>query len=311
MIRQVLRPGQWLAVFCGLGACGRIGVVELFPTGPFDAPQPIFAPADLPPDTTDADDGDDDPTLTDDMREIYFASNRTTGKNGPHDIWRSTRPNITAPWGSPMVVTELNDPDQEIDDRSPGISGDGFTIWFSSTHGHTDENIYVATRRSREDPWEQPHRVDVLSTAGIDDYGPEPARSGQRITFFQEGTPRRLFEASRTSGTAEWNAPSQIASVNNMPGTKNHMSGFFVSDVELWFAADSDSDATGADSGGYDIYRALRPSIGEPFNDVAPVKGVNGKRRDNDPWLSPDGKILFFTKQDDIRRAIYSATRTE
>ena len=51
--------------------------------------------------------GEDDPSLTADLLEIYFGSRRTGGQ-GFEDIWRATRSSKDAAWGTPENVTALN-----------------------------------------------------------------------------------------------------------------------------------------------------------------------------------------------------------
>ena len=295
MPRHVMYPGVSIALFCGLAACGHVerapdALTDApFPTGSFSAPRRILELAD-PAD-------DDDPTLTDDLLEIYFASTRATGTAGNADIWRSTRLLVTDPWSTPVPVSELN---TTTNDENPGIAGDGLTLWFSSNRdGNVD--IYVSTRGARDQIWSPPVRVPDLSTAA-DDLGAEPARSGLRIAVYGDG-PRRLFESTRPSADALWSVPVPLTSLN-VPDTADNLSGFFVTDLEIWFASTRPGGA-----GMHDIYRAVRPSIDEPFGEPVPVAGLNGPSRDDDPWLSPDGHTVFFTSSITGNQEIYVAER--
>lgn len=282
---------------CGLAACGRaefdkrppVDAADAFPTGPFSAPRRILELAD-PAD-------DDDPTLTDDMLEMYFASTRVTGAAGNADIWRTTRATTTDPWSAPVLVSELN---TARNDENPGISGDGLTMWFSSNRdGGVD--IYVSRRASRAQIWSPPVRVSELSTP-VDDLGAEPARTGRRIALYGDG-PRRLFEATRASADGVWSAPIALDSLNQ-PATADNLSGFFVSDLELWFVSTRPGGA-----GQHDIYRATRPAVDAPFAAPVPVDGVNTASRDDDPWLSPDGHTLFLVSSVTGNQEIYVAER--
>lgn len=289
-----MRRGASLALICGLAACGRAQFDErpadaAFPTGAFGAPRRILELAD-PAD-------DDDPTLTDDTLEIYFASTRVTGTAGNADIWRATRAQRTDPWSAPVVVSELN---TTRNDENPGISGDGLTLWFSSNRdGGVD--IYVSTRATRTQVWSPPVRVAELSTP-VDDLGAEPARDRRRIALYGDG-PRRLFEATRATDDGLWSAPVALDSLNQ-PATADNLSGFFVSDLELWFASTRPGGA-----GQHDIYRATRPSVDAPFETPVGVAGINGPSRDDDPWLSPDGHTLFFVSSVTGNQEIYVAER--
>jgi len=280
-----------MVLVCGLGACGEVKLPPPdapFPTGAFSAPQPIVELADPA--------ADDDPTLTDDMLEIYFASTRVTGKDGNADIWRATRVRATDPWSAPALVRELN---TTKNDENPGIAGDGLTLWFSSNRdGNTD--IYVSTRGARDQLWGTPMRVPELSTA-VDDLGAEPARTGLRIAVYAD-SPRRLFEATRASETAPWSVPVPLTALN-VPDTADNLSGFFVSDLEIWFTS------TRPGAADHDLYRAVRPSLDQPFGEPIPVDGINSRSRDDDPWLSPDGHTLVFTSDISGNQEIYVAER--
>jgi hypothetical protein len=290
VILQALFRGRWLALLCGLGACGEVeSDPPPFPDGTFAAPRLLLELSDPAQ--------EDDPTLTDDMLEIYFASTRATGQAGNADIWRSTRPGVTDPWSAPVLVDELN---TTRNDENPGISGDGLTLWLSSNRD-SGIDIYVSTRGDRGQRWSTPVRVAELSSA-VDDLGAEPARSRLRIALYGDN-PRRLFESTRDSATAAWTAPAPIDALN-LPATENNLSGFFVGDLELWF-----SSTRPGGLGLHDIYRAVRPSIGEPFGTPTPVPGINSRFRDDDPWLSPDGHTLYFTSTATGNQEIYVAER--
>lgn len=298
MIRHALLRADYLALICALAACGDVDKTPLdappdaaFPTGAFRVPQVVAV---LAQGAESAD--DDDPTLPDDMLEIYFASTRTSRMEGDGDIWRSTRATLADAWSPPVAVTELNRDNRN--DDNPGISGDGLTIWISSNRDG-DLDIYVSTRADRSQPWSTPTRVAELSPL-VENLGAEPARSQLRIATYGD-SPRRLFEATRTSESALWSASTPIDSLNQ---GDNNQSGFFVTDLELWFASTRPGGA-----GGHDIYRAVRPSVDAPFGTPTSVQGINSELRDDDPWLSPDGHTLYFVREVDGNQKIYVAER--
>jgi hypothetical protein len=102
---------------------------------------------------------------------------------------------------------------------------------------------------------------------------------------------------------AAWSAPSPLDALNQ-PTTADNLSGFFVTELEIWFASTRPGGA-----GMHDIYRAVRPSVDQPFGTPIPVAGINGPSRDDDPWLSPDGHTLFFTSEISGNQEIYVARR--
>ncbi|NVB85171.1 MAG: hypothetical protein HOV81_42790 [Kofleriaceae bacterium] len=260
-------------------ACGRVGFDAAsqdaaVPSGPFEAPQEIT-------ELSSAGD-DDDPTLTADMLEIYFASTRTSGMGGISDLFSSTRASVDEPWSPPVFVTELNTATNE---ESPGISPDGLTLWFSRATG-ANPDLYVTTRTARGQPWNPPVLVTELNTTDLE-LSPEPARDGLRIAFYRE-TPRVLYEATRATPTSLWNSAVRISELSDP--VYGHKSPFFVSDRELWLAWNP--------SGTYDLYRAIRPAPDQPFGLPMLVEGTDlniAGADDDDPWLSPDGATLVMS----------------
>lgn len=97
------------------------------------------------------------PAVTDDELELVFASNQFD----PPELYRSTRPTRTSPWGPPELVTELN---TAFDESSASLSPDGNAIYF-----HSDRDVglhlYVAVRPARGQPYGPPVRITGLDDA--------------------------------------------------------------------------------------------------------------------------------------------------
>src|SRR5579871_3767033 len=101
----------------------------------------------------------DNPTLTADLLEIYFTTDRVSG-NG--DVWFATRPTATVPFGTPAPVTAVNTDSFET---SSAISTDGLTLWFGSDRagGVGANDIWVTQRASRASGWSTPVNVVALN----------------------------------------------------------------------------------------------------------------------------------------------------
>lgn len=84
------------------------------------------------------------PALSADRLTIYFASARTgAGTQGGLDVWTATRPTVDADFSPPVLVDELNTPD---DDRATWLSPDNCRI-YGSTGGNGSFNVFMATRQ--------------------------------------------------------------------------------------------------------------------------------------------------------------------
>jgi len=84
------------------------------------------------------------PVVTADELSVYFASPRTDGgAKGERDIWRADRTSVTAPFGPPVPVAELN---SAADDLPSWIAPDGCVAYLASTRDGAAFKIYEAKR---------------------------------------------------------------------------------------------------------------------------------------------------------------------
>jgi len=128
-------------MFLSSDRAGGLGMMDLWVStrfaGRWTAPVPLASLNSVA--------ADEDPTITGDGLELFFASNRAGSLGGA--IWHATRASLGAPWNAPVRVVEL---DSAQMDHSPTVSDDGLTLFFSSTRpgapGSSD--FYVATRAS-------------------------------------------------------------------------------------------------------------------------------------------------------------------
>jgi len=81
---------------------------------------------------------DGDPAVSADERVMVFTSTR----GGNADLWYATRADPTQSWGAPALVPGVNTSSVEGD---PQLAGDGCHLYFASTAGGTDYNIWVST----------------------------------------------------------------------------------------------------------------------------------------------------------------------
>lgn len=248
---------------------------------------------------------DDDPTITGDGLEVYFASERGGAATGYADVYVSKRATAFSAWSAPTPVAELNSTDE---DQSPGITADGLTIYFSSrrptpfiTGGSS--NTWMSTRPDRASPWSTPSLVlEVSSTA--EEFEPQPDATNTHLVFYRVvGTDRDLFMASRESTSAPWSAPAPITEVN----TTGYERSPFLSPggSTLWFSSDRESGMAGVT----DIFVATRPSTSDAFGTPMVESELNSAADDDDPSLSSDGRILVFTSNVTGNYEIYEARR--
>jgi WD40-like Beta Propeller Repeat len=254
-------------------------------TGP-EFPEPIevgpFVDVQLVMEINDPEAEDDDPTLTDDMLEIYFNSGRGSGNN---EIWMSSRASTKAAWDVPQQVVSLGSP---ASDDTPEISGDGLMMLFSSNRdSSTHEDVFMSTRRSREDDWTAPVPVPGLST-GVRDVSPFPARDGLHVySCVGEGTvDLALVHFERDAVGGAWSKPEPIVELDS-----DFLDcGAWVDDSQQVIVfTSSRPEGLGAD-----LWQARRPAAGEPFESPTPITELNSASFDEDAWVSPTGDTVFF-----------------
>lgn len=279
-------------------ACGRFGFAssdadggasgdgsDAMPLGNFNQPVVIAEVSD--PLT------DDDPSITGDGLELYFASERGGSATGYADIYVATRTTIFDPWSAPMPVAQLNSTDE---DQSPGITADGLTIYFSSRRPTAlisggSANTWVSTRPDRTSPWSTPQLVFEVSST-FDEFEPQPDASNTHLVFYRQinSTDRDIFISTRTTSVMPWATPVPIPEINTM-GIER--SPFLTADgLTIWFSSDRASGTAGSN----DIYVATRTSPDTVFGTPAPENELNSPQDDDDPSLSADSRIIVFTR---------------
>jgi Tol biopolymer transport system component len=84
------------------------------------------------------------PQPSEDGLTVLFASDRDGG-TGKMDLWIARRSSVTAPFGAPSALTELN---SSSVDQAGWLSADGCRIWFSSGRATSDaqQQIFFAKR---------------------------------------------------------------------------------------------------------------------------------------------------------------------
>jgi WD40 repeat protein len=264
----------------------------------------------------------DNPTLTGDLLEIYFTTDRASG-NG--DVWFATRPSPTAPFGTPAAVTAVNGDSFET---SSAISADGLTLWFGSDRagGAGANDIWVSQRPSRDAPWSTP--VNVVALNGPDDDIPRPPgqhalvmpMASTKVTAANPASANyQTYLAARATTGAPFGAPVAIPELDYPD--RSTVDGFLTDDgLTIFFssapvAEAADAGAPPIDAGkpadggapNSDLFVAWRLSTSESFSLTQPLSDLNTAADERDPWLSPDGTTLYFTSDRGGALNIYTA----
>src|SRR5688572_17089779 len=241
---------------------------------------------------------DDNPTLTADLREIYFTSTR----EGNADVYVATRSSDDEPFGEPVRVAAVS---SDEDDASPAIALDGQTLWVgldTEDDDVEDTDIWFVSRLPNGG-WSALESATSLNSSAKD-IPRQPAGSAA-LTIMPLGSQRnsddyQTFFASRSSGGG-FGVPAPIPELE--PWTRV-VDGFLTQDLLTLFF----SSGEGEDKG--DLFVVSRPSLAAPFGEPVALEGINTDDDERDPWLSPDGRRLFFTSNRSDSHDIYEAAVT-
>jgi hypothetical protein len=242
----------------------------------------------------------DNPTLTDDLLLIFFSSLRDGDAGTNSDVWFASRSSADAAFGAPQRIPALS---TELIEGSPAISGDGLTLWLSikTIDDGATSDIWRSTRPSLTADWPPPTRVTDLNSS--EDDIPRPLGNGNLtmpLGSRRDGSHFLTYFASRASIGAPFGAFREASELDIDPADINTADAFLTQDgLTIYFAHSRSSLG--------DIYVAHRATTGAPFDPPQPLPGINTAADERDPWVNPEGNVLYFTSNRDGPVNIYRA----
>lgn len=266
-----------------------------------DGGEPLgpFGEAHLIEELSSVGDLDDDPSLTDDLLEIYFRSNR--GRRTNDDIWMAARDDAGLPFGAPVRVDALSSDGFDV---TPEVAADGLSITLASDReASAATDIFVSTRATRDAPWSAPVRVVDLSSPG-EDYAASADAAGQHLLLTRpvEARSLDLFEATRAAPEDPWGGiAASLALSSDAYDADAHLSS---DGLRVVFASER---AGGA--GRRDIWISIRESPAAEWALPTDLLELATASDDEDPWLSADGRTLVFASDRNGDRELWIATR--
>ncbi len=283
-----------LALAAMLGACAGGSTVNLGAQAPvpyhFGTPRPL---------TELGKQASDNPTLTGDLLEIFFTSNRD---NVSIDIWTAKRASTTVPFDAPVLVSAASTPNFET---SSAISRDGLTLWFGSDRpgGLGDLDIWMIQRPTRDGAWSTPVDLIELNSTARDLPRPLGLRDQVMPLSSQRDNPIVYWTYFSTRMSADaFSAPGRIPELSF--SQESTVDAFLTDDGLALFYSSSLPEGTG------DLYVAWRRSTSDPFTLSVPIDELNTPHAERDPWLSQDGTTFYFTSDRSGVSEIYEAPVT-
>jgi hypothetical protein len=256
----------------------------------------------------------DNPTLTSDLLEIFFTTNR--------DVWHAQRASPHLPFESPGPIAEVNSDSYET---SPAISADGLTLWFGSDRpgGSGQVDIWVSERTTRGARWSTPMNLVGLNSPASDIPRP-PGQRGLVMPMASTETTAanptagnyQTYWAIRTGRGAPFAAPVPIPELAYQD--RSTVDAFLTDDgLTMFFSSTAAPALTAVDGAAEpidagvttaDLFVAFRRSTDEPFAIIQPLSDLNTSFDERDPWLSPDGTLFYFTSDRGGVLNIYTAS---
>lgn len=245
---------------------------------------------------------DDDPVLSADGLELYFASNRADSIGG-QDIYVARRASTSDDWGMVERVANLSSVDT---DNTPALSTDGLEMWIVSnrTGGIGGEDIWVSVRGDRAAPWPTPLLVPDLSSMNLD-RGPAPFANDLRMVFHSNRPGTRgdtdFFETSRTNRSAAWSPPVPLRTLNT-PQAEIH-AWLGPCGLRIYYQADRGL------ASGMDFYTASRAQVDDDFGPAQRVDELSTMAYDQDIHVSRDLRTVVFASDVGGDSDLYEASR--
>ena len=201
-------------------------------------------------------------------------------------------------WGAPVSVESIpgtsSDFNTPFNDGCPIQDPDGLSFFIASNRpgGLGGQDIWVAYRASKDDPWGAPENLGAPVNSTSDDFCPSPTR-GHRLFFVSArpggcGGPDIYVTSLRHDG---WEAPENLGCGVNSPGGEASPSFFEDENGNsiLYFSS--------ARAGGF------APDTGPPDSDIyfsfnfGPAQlapGLNTASEDSRPNVRHDGREVVF-----------------
>jgi Tol biopolymer transport system component len=238
-----------------------------------------------------------DPHISADGLSLYFNSRRAGGL-GKGDIWVTTRKTKDDPWSTPINLgSPVNSSAHEV---APCLSGDGLELYFASDRsvGSGLQDIWVAKRKSKNDPWGPPVNLGPKVNSPVAENSPSLSADGLSLYFAETiwstarpgGQGRAdIWVTRRKTKESPWSVPVNLGPTVNSAGAECAPS--ISSDgLSLYFHR-----IRAGGSRKPDIWVTTRKTKDDPWG--RPVKlgpPVNSSDQEYNPDISSDGSTLFF-----------------
>ncbi len=169
------------------------------------------------------------------------------------------------------------------DEGSPELSPGGISVYYLvPTMGFG--RIDLKQRAAIEQPWGPPLDPDGLNTIADDRPGP-PDATGTHFVITRGPPPGSVLVEVARDGDGAWREIPTTAAFQPVR-----------SPINPQLSPDGRTLVFAATGQGYDLFVAQRAALGGPWAPATQIAEVNTSGDETDPWLSVDGRRLYFTR---------------
>lgn len=157
---------------------------------------------------------EENPFISADGLELYFASNRKGGYGG-HDIWVTRRQTMGDSWGRPTNLgPTINTGMMDI---SPCVAADGLSLYLACYQRDREGcyDLFMTERATTEDSWNEPVRLGPNVNFSYNDVVPSISANGLTLFYARGAVPSYagLCMTTRSTVSDFWNPTIGISSM--------------------------------------------------------------------------------------------------
>ncbi|UYZ60451.1 OmpA family protein [Hymenobacter latericus] len=226
---------------------------------------------------------------------IQHSKNAKIQFNSPKDIFvKNLGPSINTAYSEHSPVISSDDKLLLFTSRSENVTGANASGDDAkkgkgnvAADGEYYEDIFEA-KRIGDDEWEKPRSLSGALNGKGHDASIQIFDNDTKMLMYRQDENGDIFYTERTGG--DWTAPKKLNGNINSKGFESD--AFITPDgLTIYFSTSKHSE-----DNTLDIYYATRKPGGD-WGEAKPVAGVNSKYDDDSPYLSRDGKTLYFSSR--------------
>ncbi|MBE7501153.1 MAG: PD40 domain-containing protein [Verrucomicrobiales bacterium] len=235
------------------------------------------------------------PCITPDGLTLYFASDRPGGV-GQRDIWVTTRPTLSARWGTPINLGAAVNTTAIEDD--PFLSADGLSLYFDSTRPGSlgSRDLWVATRPSPAAPFGPAvHLGPAINSSAFDGTGCV-SRDHLTLLFGSQRSGRSdIWMSTRSSPTEPWPTAQNLGEPINLRSGWEVTPSLSADGLTLFFFSDRHRLGSGS------LWASRRTTMASAFGPPALIRHISDMNPGgaDSPVLSTDEATLYFNTYPD------------